>query len=162
MRKKRFLRSKRRPERTTTLGWQERRAISDGRGALGALSPSSDHRFYGSDVAERAKPKARDYPPGYPSKEHGRPPERDFAEFTTIAGVRGGIDLPLPFTESVRSDGCRCVEHNGPSGSAGGTEATAVASNDLDAKPRAGLECHCVGAAVEDVPKDLGSDVVKL
>ncbi|XP_077527174.1 follicle-stimulating hormone receptor-like [Haemaphysalis longicornis] len=162
MRRKRFPRIPRRPARAIRMALQERRAIGERRRVSGALPPSSDQRVYGRNLTVTATPKPRDHPPEVPSKKHGRPPERGFAAFTALGGTRGGVDFPLPFTESVRVDGCRCVEYNGPSGSSGSTKTTPVASNDLGGEPRAALECHCVGAAVEDVPRDLGSDVAKL
>ncbi|EEC08776.1 hypothetical protein IscW_ISCW006179 [Ixodes scapularis] len=61
-------------------------------------------------------------------------------------------DLPSPFNESARAEGCRCVEHRG----GGGFNAGSWTSRQ---RP---LDCRCVGGTGDNVPSDLGDGVVKL
>ncbi|CAN7992771.1 unnamed protein product, partial [Ixodes hexagonus] len=75
-----------------------------------------------------------------------------FGDVLSEPTVSVEADLPLPFTESARAEGCRCVEHRG----GGGFNAGAWTSKQ---RP---LDCRCVGSIGDNVPSDLGDNVVKL
>ncbi|CAN8008377.1 unnamed protein product [Ixodes pacificus] len=75
-----------------------------------------------------------------------------FGDVFSEPSVIAEADLPSPFNESARAEGCRCVEHRG----GGGFNAGSWTSRQ---RP---LDCRCVGGTGDNVPSDLGDGVVKL
>lgn len=91
---------------------------------------------------------------GVVDKKQGMASPLDAASESFSMTVKAVEDLPLPFTESARADGCRCVQRG--SGSGGGLDHGPWSSTLRS------LECRCLGGAGDDVPDHLGADVTKL